>query len=818
MGNGLKTMRLPVRGMHCASCATAVTRALAGTRGVERAEVDMASEVATVTYDPRSATLGDLVRSVSDAGFSVSFDGATLGVGGMHCASCAARVEGALLALEGVAGARVDVASGTATVEFDGSVVSVADLGRAISAAGFEDRGAVSDLGRDDEEAREAEMTAMLRALVLGFAASAALMGVHGAQIPHEVPIGYILLAMSFPFLVLLGRPIFTSAWSALRHRSLTMDVMYAMGIGVAYGSSVLGTFGIVLTHEFMFYDTAIMLAAFLTLGRYLETRAKARTSGAIRRLMDLRPPTALVVGPDGSRREVPVDEVRVGDSVLVRPGDRIPVDGAVVDGDSAVDESMLTGEPIPVRKLPGDEVTGGTVNVAGALTVRTSRTGDETTLARIVAMVRRAQTTRPAVQRIADRAVALFIPAVLVIAFAAFLVWYVALGSSLLFALTTSMAVLVIACPCALGLATPTAMTVGVGRGAELGVLVRDGEVLERSGGVDVVVLDKTGTLTEGSPAVTDVVTLQGDEATLLRSAASVEAFSTHPLSAAVASAAEERGLVPEGATSFEETAGKGVRATVSGRTIVVGNRAMMDAAMVGVPGSVSRRMTSLEAKARTVLVVAVDGEVAGLIGISDPVKPSSKRAVAALRGTGAEVMMVTGDNERTARAVARSVGIETVSAGVLPGDKAAIVARLQGEGRTVAFVGDGINDAPALAQADVGIAIGSGTDVAVESGGFVLMRDDLLDAAAALQLGRKVMSRVRQNLFWAFAYNTALIPVAAGLLYPLWHVTFRPEYGALAMALSSFSVVTLSLTLRAYVPPALSGRTAHGVERKSL
>jgi len=621
------------------------------------------------------------------------------------------------------------------------------------------------------------------------------------------VPMGYLMLAVSAPFFVYLAHPIFSAAFKSLRNRHLDMDVMYAMGIGVAYGSSVFGTFRIVLTTEFMFYDTALMLASFLTLGRYLEARAKGRTSDAIRKLMDLRPDVAIVV-KDGNEVEVPVDEVRQGDTVVVKPGSRVPVDGNVVEGSGTVDESMMTGEPMPVVKNTGDKVTGGTLVRNGLIRFEATAVGRDTALFRIIEMVERAQGSRPPVQRLADRAVAVFIPAVLTIAIVAFLGWYLVAGSTLLFALTTAIAVLVIACPCALGLATPTAVTVGVGRGAELGILIKEGEALERADHISIVVFDKTGTLTEGEPRVTDVVTYGVDRAGVLGLVAAVEAGSQHPLAEAIVNAATAEGAGDATATDFETVEGKGITANVDGAVVAVGNRALMDERTIDLDGRTSSRMARLERAGRTVMAVASDGRVVGLIAVSDPVKPSARRAVKALEGMGIDVAMITGDNAGTAGAVARRIGIHNVHAGVLPGGKADVVRGMQDNGEVVAFVGDGINDAPALAQADVGIAIGSGTDVAVEAGEVVLVGDDPMDTAAAIQLGRKVMSRIRGNLFWAFAYNTALIPLAAGLLFPVTGWTFRPELGAMAMAMSSFSVITLSLMLKGYVPPVRQKR----------
>ncbi|MBS1194914.1 MAG: heavy metal translocating P-type ATPase, partial [Methanomicrobia archaeon] len=610
------------------------------------------------------------------------------------------------------------------------------------------------------------------------------------------------LVVTLLPF-IYLSYPIFLAAYRALKNRVLNMDVMYAMGIGVAYGASVLGTFSIVLTEDFMFYETALMLAAFLMLGRYLEARAKGRTSDAIRKLVALAPKTATIVRED-REVEVPLPDVQAGDVVVVKPGEKVPVDGEVLDGESSVDESMISGEPLPVLKRKGMQVVGGTVNQNGVIRFRATRVGKETFLARIIHLVDEAQGSKPPVQRIADRAVTYFIPVVLAIAIGSFLLWYLVLGNTLLFALTALISVLVIACPCALGLATPTAVTVGIGRGAELGILIKRGEALETPEKLTAILFDKTGTLTRGKPEVTDVAATGITEATLLSLAASVEKNSLHPLAEAIVRKAEEWKVTLQPVDGFDTLGGKGVVARILGEEVVIGNRLLLSERSIPVSADLEQRITLLEGEGRTVMLVAAGGQFAGLIAVADTLKPTAKGAVEALRVMGLRVIMVTGDNPRTAGAIARQIGITDVMAEVLPQEKAGVVKGLQEKGEVVAFVGDGINDAPALAQADIGIAIGSGTDVAIESGDIVLIRDDLRDAVGAIQLSRKVMGRIKGNLFWAFAYNTALIPVAAGLLYPFFGITFRPEWAGLAMALSSVTVVSLSLLLKGYIPPA--------------
>jgi Cu+-exporting ATPase len=615
--------------------------------------------------------------------------------------------------------------------------------------------------------------------------------------------LSYLSLVISTPAFIYISFPIFRAGYHALRNRSLTMDVMYSMGIGVAFGASVLGTFEIVLTREFLFYETAVLLAAFLMLGRYLEAKAKGKTSDAIKKLAGLQVKTALIIRKE-KEIEVSIEDVQVDDVVLVKPGGKIPVDGMVLSGESYVDESMVTGEPLPVVKNEGSMVTGGTLNTNSVLRVKATKIGKDTLLAQIIKLVEDAQGSKPPVQRIADTAVKYFIPVVLTIAIVSFLVWYVLLGSTLLFSLTTLISVLVIACPCALGLATPTAVTVGIGRGAELGILIKNGEALEISEKITTMVFDKTGTLTKGKPEITDIIGFDVEDTLVLENAASVENNSLHPLAEAIVNKAKVQGLSLKNTSEFDTFAGKGVQATVNGTVVLIGNRLLLKERGIVLPATVEEMLGQLETKGKSVMFVAFDQKLVGLIGIADVVKETTKKSMQKLMEMKLQLVMITGDNTRTAQAIAQQIGIDVVRAEVLPQEKASEVKKLQAAGAVVAFVGDGINDAPALAQADVGIAIGSGTDVAIESGQIVLVKSDLLDCVAAVQLSRKVMARIKQNLFWAFAYNTALIPVAAGMFFPHFGLTMRPEFAGLAMALSSVTVVTLSLLLKNYVPPA--------------
>lgn len=798
-----KRTELKVSGMHCATCAVTIEKALKSVEGVSGARVNFAGDKATVEYDPDTVKLADLEKAVMDAGYGVINEQVTIKVGGMTCATCVQTVEKALQKLDGVGTATVNLGAERAYVTYNPKVTTIQDMKNAIEDAGYQ------YLGTEGEETEDLERQAYERDLrdkkiriAVGFGVSLPLFAIMLFEIPIPIPMPYFMFIVSTPAFLYLAIPIFRAGYRGLKNRTLNMDVMYSMGIGVAYFSSVLGTFGIVLTPDFLFYETAVMLAAFLTLGRYLEAKAKGRTSEAIKKLIGLQVKTATVLR-NGKEQDVPIDEVIVGELLVVKPGEKIPVDGTVVRGESFVDESMISGEPIPVEKRTGDTVVGGTLNRNSVLTFESTRIGRDTLLSQIIRMVEVAQGSKPPVQRIADTAVSYFIPVVLAIALSSFVVWFFIVGNSLLFSLTILISILVVACPCALGLATPTAITVGVGRGAELGTLVRHGEALEISEKLTAILLDKTGTLTRGEPAVTDISTFGIGETALLQIAASVENNSQHPLAEAIVAKARMQDIAPGEVEQFNTFGGKGVFAVFDGKNILIGNRVFLEERGVSIPVALEDDIINREKEGKTPVVVTQNTDVIGAIFIADTLKATSPQAIEELKRMGLQVALITGDNAVTAEAIASQVGIERVIANVLPEDKAVEVQRLQRAGEIVAFVGDGINDAPALAQADVGIAIGGGTDVAIESGDIVLIRDDLLDAVAAIQLSRKVMARIKQNLFWAFAYNTALIPVAAGILYPFYGILFRPELAGLAMALSSVTVVSLSLLLRTYVPP---------------
>jgi Cu+-exporting ATPase len=738
---------------------------------------------------------------------------ATLPITGMTCANCAATVERTLRRTAGVSDASVSFASERATVRFDPASVSVEKLASAVERAGYgvvlADEGELEDA---EARARAGEVATQSRKFWTGVALAGPLFvlsmardfGLVGTW-AHEPWVNWLMFALATPVQFYVGADYYVGGWKSLRNGAANMDVLVALGSSVAYVYSVVVaatlTLGTAAAGEHVYFETAALIITLIKLGKLLEVRAKGETGEAIRELMALRPARARVVR-DGVELDVPVEEVVVDDRIVVRPGECIPVDGSVIDGLSTIDESMLTGESMPVEKGPGDQVAGATINRTGSFTFRATRVGADTALAQVIRLVRQAQGTKAPIQRLADRVAAVFVPAVIVIALVTMGVWWLWVDAGFTPALIRMVAVLVIACPCALGLATPTAVMVGTGRGARMGILFRSSEALEKARSLDVVVLDKTGTITRGEPAVQEVVTLGGDEARLLRLAASAERRSEHPLGQAVVREAERRSLALAEPSHFEAVPGKGVAATIEGMPLLVGTRSLLEEWGASTARLVEQA-EAMEDRARTPLWVAVGGEAVGLIGVADAVKEGSVEAVRALRDSGLDVIMLTGDNERVARRIAAEVGIEHVRAQVLPGQKSEVVRELQGEGRrSVAMVGDGINDAPALAQADVGIALGTGTDVAMETAEVTLMRGDLRSVPEALALSRATMRSIEQNLFWAFFYNVALIPVAAGAFYsltflPMMLRSLHPILAAVAMALSSVTVVANSLRL---------------------
>ena len=819
-----------VEGMSCAACAARIEKVVAAMEGVISISVNLAAATATAEFEPDRVSAEEIEARVAGLGFRFTGDAASetviLAIGGMSCAACAARIEKVLGAMDGVVSASVNLAAATARVEFDPGQVSLRRIREAVAGLGFSAGIKAADTDDNGEQARAA-LAAQRRELVPSLVFGALLLTVSMGEMlglplpaavsPEHNPLGFALLQFILLLPVLAsGRHFYRKGIPALLRGAANMDSLIAVGTGAAFVYSTWNLVEIILNIDpyararDLYFESAGVIIALVSLGKYFEAKAKTKTSAAIRELMDLAPETATIVREDGGTEEILAAEIEPGDLVLVRPGERIAVDGVVEEGESSVDESMLTGESMPVAKGPGDRVAGGTLNHNGAIRVRAERVGRDTVLARIVSLVREAQGSKPPIANLADRISLYFVPAVMAVALVSGLAWHLGAGAPFSTSLRIFIAVMVIACPCAMGLATPTSIMVGTGRGARLGILIKDGAALETLEKVDAVLFDKTGTITHGRPEVEFFGLLDRNEKEeeLLALAAAAESGSEHPLAAAVVRYAEKKKVSPAGYEDFTALPGAGIRAVARGREILIGNRGLLEDSGVRLPEEARERAGRLADGGATVMFMAVDKKPAAMFAIADQVKDEAAAVVAGLTAMGIEPVLLTGDNERTARAVAAKVGIERVLAGVAPEGKAETVAGLQEEGRVTAMLGDGVNDAPALARADVGIAMGTGIDVAMESGDIVLLRGELSGLITAIELSRAVMGNIRQNLFWAFAYNVVGIPVAAGVLRLFGGPTLNPMIAGAAMAASSVSVVSNALRLRFFRPRGLPVR----------
>ena len=852
MSKTLSEVSLPISGMSCASCVSHVEGALKELPGITSVVVNLATNKASLRYDPQQVTLDDMQRAVDNVGYAIDSAEITLDVRGMTCASCVAHVEGALNELHGVQNAVVNLGLNTARVTYIPGLVSTTAMKRAVQEVGYEaqERSEGVDALDREKNAREDEIKRQGRNLIIASIIGLIVMtgtfydmlGPLKAFVPEFLSYKWVIGLLTTPIVLGPGRQFFSNSWRGLKHGVTDMNLLYATGIGAAYGIAVINTlfpkagFG---GEGATFFESAALLTCFIILGRWLEALTRGRTSEAIRKLMKLQPKIARVIR-NGEEQEVPADEVEIHDLIQVHPGESIAVDGEVIDGYSAVDESMLTGESLPVEKKAGDAVIGGTLNKTGAFKFKATRIGKDTALAQIIKLVEDAQASKAPIQKLADWVAGHFILGVHLLAVVVFLFWFF-FGYQMFFdpnssfimspyklgeigvfgfSLLLSVTVLVISCPCAVGLATPSAMMAGTGKAAEFGVLFKGAEAIENASKLQTIVFDKTGTLTKGEPSVTDVVVApiwrlegsrlsasNGDREKVLYLAAIAENNSEHPLGEAIVRGAEARGLKLVEADSFNSIPGHGIEANAKGYRILLGNRKLMREHQVDFAGLMPKA-ESLEADGKTVMFVAINEEPAGLIAVADTLKENTVEAIQRLHKLGIETVMITGDNRRTAEAIARQVGIDHVLAEVLPQDKAEEVKKLQAQGKKVAMVGDGVNDAPALAQANVGLAIGSGTDVAKETGDVILIKDDIRDVVVALEIAKATMRKVKQNLFWAFVYNTLGIPLGAGLLYPFASLVISPEIAGLMMAVSSISVTLNTLLLKGFRPSIGSGR----------
>ncbi len=804
-----KKIALPIEGMSCASCASKIERGLKSQKGIEQAKVNFAASKAWIFYEPQLIGLEQLVASVRKSGYEVRTTVAEFYIKGMNCASCRRKIEKVLLNTKGVVKFSLNLATEKASVEYLSSETSSEEIKKVIESTGYEifEFASAEEIEAQERSLHQKEVKKLKIKLITG--SILALLVFLGSSphwfswVPYFLNNFLLLWILATPVQFWVGWQFYQGAWRAFKNKIADMNTLIAVGTSAAYLYSLMAT----LFPSFfesggikpeVYFDTSAMIIVLVILGRLLEARARVRTSEAMKKLIGLQPKTARII-KEGKEIDIPVEKVMVGDLILVRPGERIPVDGVVKQGKSTVDESMITGESIPVRKGPGSKVIGATINKTGSFKFQATKVGKDTILFQIIRLVQEAQGSKAPIQRLADVISGYFVPIVITLAIITFFVWFIFGPSpSFTFALLNFIAVLIIACPCALGLATPTAIMVATGKGAEMGILIKGGESLETAHRLDTVVIDKTGTLTKGEPEVTDIVAVNTPhEETILQYAASGEKASEHPLAEAILRKAEERKLPLFEQKDFKALEGLGIEVKINGHNLLMGNLRLMKERGVQVR-DLEKKAEELARDGKTPVYVSVDRKALGLIAVADVLKENSKRVVEELKKLGLEVIMLSGDNKKTAEAIARKAGIKRVLAEVLPEKKVYEIKRLQSEGRTVAMVGDGINDAPALAQADIGIAIGSGTDVALEASDITLIKNDLAGVVSAIELSKRTIRIIKQNLFWAFFYNTIGIPVAAGILYPFFGILLNPIIASAAMAFSSFSVVTNSLRLR--------------------
>lgn len=812
-----------VEGMTCASCAQTVEKTAGKLPGVETAAVNLATEKLSLNYDEAILTDEDISKAIEEAGYKVASNDVkkTLNIEGMTCSSCAQTVEKAVQNIQGVSVSNVNLATEKLTVSYDPSVLNLGDITKTVAAAGYEaheEIGSADQVDLDQEKRDKyisnlwkrfiasAIFTVPLFYLSMGPMVGLPVPAIMDASI-NPLTNALIQLVLTFPVMI-INIEYFKIGFKTLSKGHPNMDSLVALGTSAAFLYSLYATYmvwtGDASFAHMLYYESAAVILTLITLGNYFEAVSKGKSSEAIKKLMGLAPKTARVIRDD-TEQEISIDEVAVGDIIVVRPGEKLPVDGVIVSGSTAIDEAMLTGESIPVEKKVDDEVIGASINKTGSIQYRATKIGKDTALAQIVKLVEDAQGSKAPIAKLADRISGIFVPVVIGLALLAGLGWYFVGGESLTFSLTIAISVLVIACPCALGLATPIAIMVGTGKGAENGVLIKSAESLETTGKVDTIVFDKTGTITEGKPVVTDILTTNGiDKNELLKLAASAEVGSEHPLGEAIVRHAEEKDLNFYTTAAFNAIPGHGIEVTINDQHLFLGNKKLMTENAISL-SNLASKSDQLAEQGKTPMYISIDHQLAGIIAVADTVKESSLAAIQKLHQMNIEVAMITGDNKRTAQAIAKQVGIDRVLSEVLPEDKANEVKKLQDEGLRVAMVGDGINDAPALAQADIGIAIGSGTDVAIESADIVLMRSDLMDVPTAVELSKATIKNIKENLFWAFAYNTLGIPVAMGLLYLLGGPLLNPMFAAAAMSLSSVSVVLNASRLKRFKPSKL-------------